>query len=86
MYTLGTGKRTSRFGVVVSRRSAGTAAQRNRIKRWLREAFRQNPQEIPSGVDIVARVKMVPPGLNSKEVSNKLKCLLTKIFYQEPGL
>ena len=44
----------SRLGVSVSRRVGG-AVTRNRWKRWIREAFRTQQQEFPSGLDIVVR-------------------------------
>ena len=42
----------SRLGVSVGK-SCGNAVVRNRIKRLLREAFRQNQKEIPAGFDYV---------------------------------
>ena len=40
-----------RFGLAVSRR-VGNAVVRNRVKRWIREALRQERQGLP-GVDVV---------------------------------
>ncbi len=42
----------ARLGIIVSRRVSRRAVQRNRIKRQLREAFRQNRQKLNS-VDLV---------------------------------
>ena len=45
----------SRLGVSVGK-SCGNAVVRNRIKRLLREAFRQNQKEIPAGFDYVLMI------------------------------
>ncbi|HQQ64343.1 MAG TPA: ribonuclease P protein component [Pseudomonadales bacterium] len=49
----------SRLGLVVAKKNAKLAVQRNRLKRLLRESFRHHQHEL-QGVDIVALVK---PGL-----------------------
>ena len=85
MYVLPNGSRNFRLGIVVGRKGAGTAVRRNRVKRWLREAFRQNLKEIPPGLDIIVRAKRAPDDLNYQEVNNKVECLLTNFSPQEPG-
>ncbi len=42
----------SRLGLSVSRR-VGNAVVRNRWKRWIRESFRQQNHQLPSGLDLV---------------------------------
>lgn len=49
----------ARLGLVVAKKHARHAVQRNRLKRLLRESFRHHQQEL-AGLDIVALVK---PGL-----------------------
>ena len=48
------GTTTSRLGLSVSRR-VGNAVVRNRWKRAIREAFRQQYKQLPTGLDLVAR-------------------------------
>jgi ribonuclease P protein component len=44
----------SRIGAAIPKRT-GSAALRNRWKRWMREAFRQHRESLPSGYDFVIR-------------------------------
>ncbi len=53
-----TGK--ARFACAVSKKIAPTAVQRNKIRRWLKEAFRKNQTEFPSGIDLIAVVSKIP--------------------------
>ena len=42
----------SRLGLTVSRR-VGNAVVRNRVKRWIREAYRRQARTLPAGHDLV---------------------------------
>ncbi|HEY4263531.1 MAG TPA: ribonuclease P protein component [Schlesneria sp.] len=44
---------TTRIGLSVSKKHGG-AVDRNRLKRWLREAFRLECHQFPKGVDLIA--------------------------------
>lgn len=46
----------SRLGVTVTRK-VGTAVVRNRIKRWVREAFRRERERLGPGLDLVLVAK-----------------------------
>lgn len=45
--------KTTRIGLSVSKKHGG-AVERNRLKRWLREAFRLESHQFPSGIDLIA--------------------------------
>lgn len=43
----------TRIGLSVSKKHGG-AVDRNRLKRWLREAFRLEREQFPTGLDLIA--------------------------------
>jgi ribonuclease P protein component len=61
----------SRLGLVISKRCAKSAVQRNRLKRLIRESFRQN-QEILAGVDVVVLGKTVATTKTNQEITTLL--------------
>jgi ribonuclease P protein component len=51
----------ARIGIVVGRRAAPRAVDRNRVKRMVREAFRRIRASL-GGVDVVVQLRRCPPG------------------------
>ena len=57
----------ARLGVTVTRK-VGSAVERNRVKRLVREAFRLDPGLLPNGVDVVVIAKDGAPTLALADV------------------
>lgn len=66
--------RTVRLGITVSRR-VGDAVRRNRIKRFVREAFRRKKAAFPPGHDVVVVAKPGAATLAAREVEAELGSL-----------
>ena len=63
----------ARLGLIVSRRVAPHATQRNRYKRLMRETFRLRQQEL-GNLDVVARLKSACPFDQFKHEFARLLC------------
>jgi len=64
----------SRLGITVGRK-IGSAVQRNRIKRRVREFFRLNKGSLPGSSDLVVTAREGAVSLNFWQVSEELKGL-----------
>lgn len=60
----------SRLGIVVAKKNIATAVQRNRLKRVVRETFRQRQFKVP--LDIVFLARKGAAGLCSKKLTQLL--------------
>jgi ribonuclease P protein component len=64
-----------RLGLSVSRRIGG-AVRRNRVKRWLREAYRRNKRTRGPGMDLVVTPKIPLLEENYHEAERSLRSAL----------
>lgn len=63
---------TARLGMAIARKHIKTAVGRNRIKRLVRESFRQY-QHTLSGVDLVVTLRRDATGLTNQEIFRRLE-------------
>lgn len=69
----------SRFGVIVAKKVFPSGVDRNRIKRWFKEAFRRHQSEFLPPVDLVILVKDHPAKLSYSLVEETLLLLRKKL-------
>jgi ribonuclease P protein component len=67
----------TRLGITVTRK-VGNAVARNRIKRLVREVFRQHRARLPPGLDIVWVAKQQAAGASFAEVLDDFEALLRR--------
>jgi ribonuclease P protein component len=67
----------TRLGITVTRK-IGNAVTRNRIKRLVREVFRQNRQRLPSGLDLVFVAKQQAGEADFAEVLADFEALIRR--------
>ena len=69
----------SRLGVVVSKKTARKATDRNLLKRRVREILRLNYAKISLGFDIIITLKGSTSGVDFKKLEEELLTILNKL-------
>jgi len=69
---------TARLGIIVSRKTARRAVDRNRIKRLVREAFRRDPERFGSS-DLVVLARRCPARNGWRALRQELQSLLAQL-------
>ena len=78
MHTRPTGHRWTRLGISIGRKF-GRAAERNRIKRRLREIFRLCKHQLKPGHDVVITVRREAKGRSYTALQESVRTLLAKL-------
>ncbi len=69
---LGLIKSGPRLGLAISKKNAKRAVDRNRIKRLIRESFRQNQHQLPL-IDLVVMAKPITKSAENRQIFNSLE-------------
>ena len=70
-------------GFTVSKKVSKSAVKRNKLKRRLREIYRQNRNLLPAGVAIIIRVLPQAAGADFNEIKNEVLSLFKVIASKE---
>jgi len=71
----------ARLGLAISKRTVKTAVGRNRVKRLVRESFRQH-QQFLTGLDIVVLSRNAAPQASNSELASALQTHWQRIAKQ----
>jgi len=66
-----------RIGIRIGKR-VGTATQRNRVKRLVREVYRQHRTQLPEGLSMVVIVRQAARDISYDECTERLRVLWQK--------
>jgi ribonuclease P protein component len=67
-----------RLGLIVSKKTAKLAAQRNYMRRVMRELFRLNQQHLPK-IDLVIQIQKAFDQTNFAEIKSEFELLMKKL-------
>ncbi len=73
----------TRIGITASKK-VGNAVRRNRIKRWVREVFRQHPHLFPEPLDIVVIAKRGVEDLSYTAIRDEFIDVFTRYAKEPP--
>ncbi len=74
------GDSPSKFGFIVSNKISGSAVERNRIKRAMKEGVRKSLPLIAKGLSIVFFAKTLAVRSESQDIEAEVKIVLQKII------
>jgi ribonuclease P protein component len=72
------GRGRARLGITVSKK-IGKAAQRNRVKRWVRESYRRMSDLAPAATDLVVVARAGAAARGYRATADELRSLLRRL-------